>query len=348
MPTESPPCRRGTLAELRLPSVKAPEHRRDSSPLYVGSFLERNEIKPNEIVDLCELGSGFGGIVYKSVHLPTGKVMARKIISNRIVSAKIRKSLAAELAALTRCVSPNVIEFYGATFSQMNISIFMEYMDLGSFERVLKIHGPIQESILAIVARSVLSGLIYLHNDLNIIHRDLKPGNILLNRKGQVKLCDFGESVELVNSLAKSLVGTTGYMAPERVNGHQYSIKSDVWSFGLTLVELATGIYPYAVPESLRTKLRPNGTNPVPFVNTPSVVELWETINLEAAPKLCGESFSPEFCHFIELALTKDHRKRPSPYDLLVFNASTRMLTNLCHRSIPLLQILLQSKYPIT
>jgi len=80
---------------------------------------------------------------------------------------------------------------------------------------------------------------------LRIMHRDVKPSNILVNTDGYIKLCDFGVSTQLVDSIARTYVGTNAYMAPERVIGRDYTIYSDVWSFGLSLCELATGQFPY-------------------------------------------------------------------------------------------------------
>merc|ERR1712061_112739 len=77
------------------------------------------------------------------------------------------------------------------------------------------------------------------------MHRDIKPSNILVNSKGQVKLWDFGVSAYLIDSIARSFVGTRSYMGPERLTGEpEYTIKSDIWSLGITLIELAIGIYP--------------------------------------------------------------------------------------------------------
>ena len=73
----------------------------------------------------------------------------------------------------------------------------------------------------------------------------MKPSNILLNLHGQIKLCDFGVSGELINSIANTFVGTSTYMSPERIQGAQYSVKSDVWSLGISLWELAVGRAPY-------------------------------------------------------------------------------------------------------
>lgn len=284
-------------------------------------------MRPSEFVDLAELGSGFGGVVYRSVHLPSGRVMARKLISSRISSAKIRKSLAAELATLRRCHHANILHCYGAFLTGLQVSIALEYMDCGAFDSVLKRCGPLPEPVLRVVARSVLRGLEYLHRELNIMHRDLKPSNVLLNSRGQIKLGDFGESIELVNSLATSLVGTTGYMAPERVQGETYSIKSDIWSLGITLVELATGCFPYALSPERRQEMRrikeerkeeEEGETSDPMGRqTLSVVELWESICSDPPPSLAAEHFSPTFRDFVAACLRKEHGNRPDLSTLL-------------------------------
>ena len=77
------------------------------------------------------------------------------------------------------------------------------------------------------------------------MHRDLKPSNILVNSQGRVKLCDFGVSVQLINSIARTYIGTSAYMAPERLLGEDYRLRADVWSLGVLLFELVCGRFPY-------------------------------------------------------------------------------------------------------
>ena len=105
-------------------------------------------------------------------------------------------------------------------------------------------YGVIPEPILGQVAVSIVKGLQYLWT-LKVMHRDLKPSNILVNTQGRVKLCDFGVSVQLIDSIAKTYIGTSAYMAPERLMGDTYRMRAEVWSLGVLLFELVSGRFPY-------------------------------------------------------------------------------------------------------
>lgn len=201
------------------------------------------EMRKEDFEPLALLGFGNGGSVHKVVHRPTGLVLARKMI-RLDVKADAQQRILRELRVLFDCNSPYIIDFYGSFLSEGEINILLEYMDAGSLDIVLRRVGRIEEPVLRHICKHTLLGLQYLRDSQRIIHRDVKPSNILVNSAGAIKLCDFGVSGELTNSLANTFVGTRSYMAPERLSGDKYAIESDIWSLGLSLVELATGHFP--------------------------------------------------------------------------------------------------------
>ncbi|KAI5738042.1 hypothetical protein M8J77_002260 [Diaphorina citri] len=167
---------------------------------------------------------------------------------------------------------------------------------------VYKNNRSIPENILSTITSAVLNALHYLHSKLQVIHRDVKPSNILINRAGDVKMCDFGISGYLVDSVAKTIdAGCKPYMAPERIdpsgNPSNYDIRSDVWSLGISLIELATGRFPYDTWGS-------------PFEQLKQVVQ-------DDPPRLPPGEFSSDFKDFITLCLQKDYTKRPNYVQLL-------------------------------
>jgi mitogen-activated protein kinase kinase len=148
------------------------------------------------------------------------------------------------------CRSDYICRYFGA-FDDVSgtVSIAMEFCEGGSLDSIYKevqrFGGRTGHKVLAKVAFGVLHGLQYLAN-LNIMHRDIKPSNILLCRDGQVKLCDFGVSGEFgTKGDASTFIGTSYYMAPERISGQTYTINSDVWSLGITLLEVAQHRFPF-------------------------------------------------------------------------------------------------------
>jgi len=182
----------------------------------------------------------------------TGVVMAMKEIRLELDENKFTTILK-ELVILHECVSPYIIDFYGAFYQEGAVYMCIEYMDGGSIDKLYE--GGIPENVLRKITYATIMGLKTLKDDHNIIHRDVKPTNILVNSNGQVKICDFGVSGNLVASIAKTNIGCQSYMAPERISGGgmssvggvsgTYNVQSDIWSLGLTVIECAMGKYPY-------------------------------------------------------------------------------------------------------
>lgn len=211
--------------------------------------LGQAAMKADDLREIGDLGAGNGGSVKKVTHLPTGTTMAKKIV---LIDAKpsVRKQILRELHILHGCHDPHIVSFYGAFVTDPNVCICLEFMDKGSLDGIYKKTGPIPIDVIGKIAFSVLSGLTYLYDVHRIIHRDIKPSNILANSSGEIKICDFGVSGELINSIADTFVGTSTYMSPERIQGAQYTVKSDVWSTGISLIELALGRFPFAESSS--------------------------------------------------------------------------------------------------
>ncbi|XP_014248580.1 dual specificity mitogen-activated protein kinase kinase 6 [Cimex lectularius] len=263
-------------------------------------------VEADDLKKIGDLGRGAYGIVEKMKHVPSGTIMAVKRITTSTVNTVEQKRLLMDLDISMRTSDcPHTVQFYGALFMEGDVWICMEVMDMSLdkfYVRSYKNGLVIPEPILGTIALAVVNALHYLHTKLKVIHRDVKPSNILINRRGEVKMCDFGISGYLVDSVAKTIeAGCKPYMAPERIdpsgNPAQYDIRSDVWSLGISMVELATGTHPYSKWES-------------PFDQLKQVVN-------DTAPRLPEGKFSQEFSDFIDQTLQKDCSKRPNYIQLL-------------------------------
>jgi len=270
-----------------------------------------------------------------------------------LIDAKpsVRKQILRELQIMHDCNSPYIISFYGAFISDPNICSCMEFMDKGSLDGIYKQIGPIDIDVVGKVALGVLEGLTYLYDVHRIIHRDIKPSNILFNSKGQIKICDFGVSGELINSIADTFVGTSTYMSPERIQGAQYTVKSDVWSLGVSLIELALGRFPFSEDqasddsdlEDLQGTLSPGkpifsarsgqknskddkerkrrsmGVSLQGGSRTMSILELLQHIVNEPAPRLTPEGRFPKAAEdFVDACLLKDPEASKTAKELLM------------------------------
>jgi len=262
------------------------------------------ELHAEDVQVICKLGEGASGAVMKCIHIPSGTLMARKCVPAD-PNPQIRKQIIRELSALRVCHSPYIVSFYGAFLDNEDIAICMEFCEGGSldgiYKRIRDRRGRIGEGVLGKISESVLNGLVYLHHQ-KLIHRDVKPSNILVNGLGQIKLCDFGVSGELVDSVAKTFLGTSYYMAPERIQGCGYNVRSDLWSLGLSILEIAQNRFPFP----------PQGHPPL------AVFELLDYVVSMPVPELsASEGWSPELRNFVQVCLIKNPAQRPTPAQML-------------------------------
>ncbi|XP_067827446.1 dual specificity mitogen-activated protein kinase kinase 5 isoform X4 [Heptranchias perlo] len=265
-----------------------PNNSLKKSSAELKKILANGQMNEQDIQYRDILGHGNGGTVYKAYHVPSGKILAVKVIPLDI-TLELQKQIMSELEILYKCDSSYIIGFYSAFFVENRISICTEFMDGGS----LDVYRKIPEHVLGRISVAVVKGLTYLWS-LKILHRDVKPSNMLVNTRGQVKLCDFGVSTQLVNSIAKTYVGTNAYMAPERIAGEQYGIHSDVWSFGISFMEI----------QKNQGSLMP--------------LQLLQCIVDEDPPVLPVGEFSEPFVHFITQCMRKLPNERPAPEELMV------------------------------
>ncbi|XP_038670806.1 dual specificity mitogen-activated protein kinase kinase 5 isoform X4 [Scyliorhinus canicula] len=262
-----------------------PNNSLKKSSAELKKILANGQMNEQDIQYRDILGHGNGGTVYKAYHVPSGKILAVKVILLDI-TVELQKQIMSELEILYKCDSSYIIGFYGAFFVENRISICTEFMDGGS----LDVYRKIPEHVLGRISVAVVKGLTYLWS-LKILHRDVKPSNMLVNTRGQVKLCDFGVSTQLVNSIAKTYVGTNAYMA------------------------LALGRFPY--PQVLRPG---EVLNEVIQKSQGSLMplQLLQCIVDEDPPVLPVGVFSEPFVHFITQCMRKLSTERPAPEELMV------------------------------
>ncbi|XP_008217851.1 dual specificity mitogen-activated protein kinase kinase dSOR1 isoform X2 [Nasonia vitripennis] len=336
--TEPPVIPDGVMGKMsidaiqeRLEELGMDEEQRKRLESFLGQKEKVGELCDEDFEKLGELGAGNGGVVMKVRHKKYGLIMARKLIHLEVKPA-IKKQIIRELKVLHECNFAHIVGFYGAFYSDGEISICMEYMDGGSLDLILKKAGRIPEPILGTITSAVLKGLSYLRDKHAIMHRDVKPSNILVNSAGEIKICDFGVSGQLIDSMANSFVGTRSYMSPERLQGTHYSVQSDIWSLGLSLVEMAIGMYPIPPPDDKTISaifgVQPGSTTDhtvgnnvsTPTTQSPShnpnsprpmaIFELLDYIVNEPPPKLPSGIFSDAFTDFVNRCLKKNPAER--------------------------------------
>ncbi|KAJ8938472.1 hypothetical protein NQ318_004112 [Aromia moschata] len=266
-----------------------------SGDLKINGLLYKTNIK--EMEDLEELGNGTCGHVVKMRHKPSGNIIAVKQM-RRSGNPDENKRIIMDIEVVLKSHDCKyIVQCLGCFITESEVWICMELMDT-CFDKLLKrFKQPVPEEVLGKVTVATVEALSYLKDKHGVIHRDVKPSNILLDTKGNVKLCDFGISGRLVDSMAKTRsAGCAAYMAPERIEpdpqNPDYDVRADVWSLGITLVELATGVFPY---QDCKTDFE----------------VLTKVIGQDPPSLPQDEDFSSEFRDFVSYCLIKDKKNRP-------------------------------------
>ncbi|XP_036027841.1 STE20-like serine/threonine-protein kinase [Onychomys torridus] len=205
----------------------------------------KRDLNPEEFWEIIgELGDGAFGKVYKAQNKETNVLAAAKVIDTK--SEEELEDYMVEIDILASCDHPNIVKLLDAFYYENNLWILIEFCAGGAVDAVmLELERPLTESQIQVVCKQTLEALSYLH-DNKIIHRDLKAGNILFTLDGDIKLADFGVSAKNTRTIQRrdSFIGTPYWMAPEVVmcetsKDRPYDYKADVWSLGITLIEMA-------------------------------------------------------------------------------------------------------------
>ncbi|KAL8153266.1 hypothetical protein V2J09_011026 [Rumex salicifolius] len=252
-----------------------------------------------------EIGEGVSAKVHRALCIQWNEIVAIKILDFERQNADLN-SICREAQTMNLVDHPNLVESHCSFVCGQYLWVVMPYMAGGSCLHIIKaaFQDGFEEVVIATILREVLKGLVYLHQQGHI-HRDVKAGNILIDSHGNIKIGDFGVSACLFDSgdrtrMRNTFVGTPCWMAPEvweQLNGHDY--KADIWSFGITALELAHGHAPFSKYPPLKVIIRTLQSPP-------------PGLNYERDKK-----FSKSFKQMIASCLVKDPHRRPSAKKLL-------------------------------
>ncbi|KAM9809197.1 STE20-like serine/threonine-protein kinase isoform X6 [Syngnathus typhle] len=261
------------------------------------------DLNPEDIWDIIgELGDGAFGKVYKAQNKLNGTLAAAKVIDTKTEDEL--EDYMVEIEILASCDHQHIVKLLDAFYFEGKLWILIEFCAGGAVDAImLELERPLTEPQIRVVCRQTLEALVYLHEN-KIIHRDLKAGNILLSLEGEVKLADFGVSAKNTKTLQRrdSFIGTPYWMAPEVVmcetsKDRPYDYKADIWSLGVTLIELAQIEPPNHEMNPMRVLLKIAKAEP-PTLMQPS-------------------RWTPEFNDFLRRALDKNVDNRWGPLQLL-------------------------------
>ncbi|XP_014746679.1 PREDICTED: serine/threonine-protein kinase 10 isoform X2 [Sturnus vulgaris] len=299
----------------RILRLSAFEKRRSKEYEHV-----RRDLDPGEVWEVVgELGDGAFGKVYKAKNKETGALAAAKVIETK--SEDELEDYMVEIEILATCDHPHIVKLLGAFYWDGKLWIMIEFCPGGAVDAtMLELDRGLTEPQIQVICRQMLEALQYLHSK-RIIHRDLKAGNVLLTQDGDIKLADFGVSARNMKTLQKrdSFIGTPYWMAPEVVmcetmKDTPYDYKADIWSLGITLIEMAQIEPPHHELNPMRVLLKIAKSDP-PTLSCPS-------------------KWSQEFRDFLKKALDKNPETRPSAAQLLEHPFVSKVTSNRALREL--------------
>ncbi|KAI5612735.1 serine/threonine-protein kinase 10 [Silurus asotus] len=286
--------------------------------------VHRN-VNPAEVWEIVgELGDGAFGKVYKVQNKETGALAAGKVIETK--SEEELEDYMVEIDILATCNHHYIVKLLDAFYYDQKLWIMIEFCPGGAVDAtMLELDRGLTEKQIQVICKQMLEALVYLHS-MKIIHRDLKAGNILLTLDGDIKLADFGVSAKNTKTLQRrdSFIGTPYWMAPEVVmcettKDAPYDYKADIWSLGITLIELAQIEPPHHELNPMRVLLKIAKSEP-PTLDQPS-------------------KWSNDFKDFLKKVLDKNPETRPSASQLLEHPFVTSVKTNR-----PLMELVAEAK----
>ncbi|KAG5284316.1 hypothetical protein AALO_G00025380 [Alosa alosa] len=263
----------------------------------------RRDVNPNDIWEIIgELGDGAFGKVYKAKNKETGALAAAKVIETKCDEEL--EDYIVEIDILASCDHQYIVKLLDAFYHDTKLWIMIEFCPGGAVDAtMLELDRGLREPQIQVICRQMLEALVYLHSK-KIIHRDLKAGNVLLMLDGEIKLADFGVSAKNTKTLQRrdSFIGTPYWMAPEVVmcetmKDAPYDYKADIWSLGITLIELAQIEPPHHELNPMRVLLKIAKSEP-PTLEQPA-------------------KWSKDFKDFLKKSLDKNPETRPSASQLL-------------------------------
>uniref|UniRef100_A0A8C2FQ21 non-specific serine/threonine protein kinase n=1 Tax=Cyprinus carpio TaxID=7962 RepID=A0A8C2FQ21_CYPCA len=293
---------------LRLPTIEVKKKTKQYEHVH-------RDVNPNDIWEIIgELGDGAFGKVYKAQNKETGALAAAKVIETK--SEEELEDYMVEIDILASCNHQYIVKLLDAFFYDNKLSIMIEFCPGGAVDAtMLELDRGLEEPQIRVICKQMLEALQYLHS-MKIIHRDLKAGNILLTLDGDIKLADFGVSAKNTKTLQRrdSFIGTPYWMAPEVVmcetmKDAPYDYKADIWSLGITLIELAQIEPPHHELNPMRVLLKIAKSEP-PTLEKPA-------------------KWSMEFKDFLKKALDRNPETRPTAAQLLEHPFVSSVKTNL-------------------